>query len=239
MGDAESYVGQDLEALAEIPNYQRWILRHFRPHLAGRVLEVGAGIGTFSEQYVDQVEQAVLLEPAQNLIGRLSERFSGMSKVRVVPRVLEEARGSGDGLEPKSFDAVVLINVLEHVDDDRAMLAQLFELLKPGGHLLVFVPALSWLFGSLDELVGHRRRYHRQSLSSVVEAAGFLKVDLRYFDVLGVVPWWLAGRVLRQREFNAAAARLYDTVAVPLGRAVEALHAPPIGKNLLCTAQRP
>jgi len=230
------YVGQDLEALADIPNYQSWILSHFRPYLHGRVLEIGAGIGTLSARYRDQVDTAVLLEPAPNLIGELRSKFAGDAGVTVVDKRLEDARADGT-LRDGSFDAIVLINVLEHIDDDAAMLAHLHALLAPGGALLLFVPALQWLFGSLDTLVGHRRRYVKPQIRSLVEQAGFAVRDLRYFDALGVLPWYVTGRVIKAKLFNERAARIYDAVGVPVGSFAEKLAAPPIGKNLLCIAQ--
>ncbi|HTL31585.1 MAG TPA: class I SAM-dependent methyltransferase [Kofleriaceae bacterium] len=233
----DNYVGQDLEALADIPNYQNWILRHFREHLHGRVLEIGAGIGSLSARYRSDVDSAVLLEPAQNLIGPLRERFTGDRDVTVLGKILGDAIADGD-LAHGSFDAVVLINVLEHVDDDAGMLADIYSLLKPGGTLLLFVPALQWLFGSLDSLVSHLRRYAKPELRELVQQAGFSIRDLRYFDVLGVLPWYVTGRIIKAREFNARAARIYDTLGVPVGSFVERFAAPPLGKNLLAIAQR-
>jgi SAM-dependent methyltransferase len=141
-------------------------------------------------------------------------------------------------LTTAAFDTAILVNVLEHVEDDRAMLDLLRGLLKPGGSLLLFVPALPWLFGTLDAIHGHHRRYTRASLQSVVERAGFTLRVLRYFDVLGVVPWLIAGRILRQTRFDPNAARLYDRFFVPVGSRLERLVEPGLGKNLLCIAER-
>ncbi len=231
------YAGQDLEALADIPNYQDWILRHFRPHLRGRVLEIGAGVGTLSARYRGAVDRAVLLEPAPNLISLLRDRFAGDAGVTVLGERLEDAVGAGR-LQAASFDAVVLINVLEHVDDDAAMLSTIASLLAPGAPLLLFVPALQWLFGSLDELVGHRRRYGKSQLRAVIEGAGFAIRDLRFFDALGVLPWYVTGRVIKAKTFDERAAKIYDTIGVPIGSRAERLVSPPIGKNLLCVARR-
>ena len=233
----EHYVGQDLEALADIPNYQNWILSHFRPYLHGRVLEIGAGVGTLSAKYRSAVDRATLLEPAPNLIGQLRAKFHGDAGVTVIDQRVEDARQAGT-LRDGSFDAIVLINVLEHIDDDAEMLDHLHRLLVPSGMLLLFVPALQWLFGSLDTLVGHRRRYVAPDLRELVERAGFSIRDLRYFDALGVLPWYVTGRVIKAKLFNERAAKIYDTVGVPLGAFAERFAKPPIGKNLLCVAQR-
>jgi 2-polyprenyl-3-methyl-5-hydroxy-6-metoxy-1,4-benzoquinol methylase len=228
------YEGRDLEALAEIPRYQNWLLEPFRTRLKGRILEVGAGIGNLAEQYVDDADEAVLLEPAENLAARLQSRFANRAHVRTIGRPLEEAVAD---FAPASFDACILVNVLEHVEDDGAMLRRLRTLLKASGSLLLFVPALSALYGTLDSVHHHYRRYTKASLRSAVEGQAFAVRLLRYFDVLGVIPWFVAGRILRQSSFNERAVRLYDRLVVPVGARLERLWSPPLGKNLICVAE--
>jgi SAM-dependent methyltransferase len=236
----EYYEGQDLEALADLPHYYRWILKTFGPYLRGTVLEVGAGIGNFSAHYVHGVERAVLLEPARNLYLHLADRFAGAGHVRPVCGLLEDWSAERERVGPADlFDATVLVNVLEHVPDDRGMIARLRDLLRPGGTLLVFVPALKWLYGTLDEVVHHYRRYSFSGLARLVRQAGLELVHLRYFDVLGVLPWLVTGRVLKQRRFNPAAARIYDRAVVPVASRLERLLPLPLGKNLICVARRP
>ena len=240
--NAEHYEGQDLEALADIPNYQQWILDTFPVKPAGRVLEIGAGIGSIARLYVETVDEAVLLEPARNLRPRLEEKLRGQKNARFVSALLDDVCGKqveGADFSPASFDVVLLINVLEHVDDDAAMLGRIRDLLRPGGSLLLFVPALAWLYGTLDALVHHKRRYALAQLGTkAVSRAGLRVSYLRYFDVLGVLPWLMAGRVARQTRFDARAARLYDRVAVPVGARVERYVRPPLGKNLICVATK-
>jgi SAM-dependent methyltransferase len=235
----ETYEGQDLEALADIPNYQRWILDAFPLATGGRVLEIGAGIGNLARHYVDRVDETVLLEPASNLQGRLEAAFRGRSNVHVVSALLDEVvgkRAGGASFELASFDTILLINVLEHVKDDLAMLRHVRSLLRPGGSLLLFVPALPWLYGSLDALAGHERRYTREGLRAVVASAQLEIRFVRYFDVLGVLPWFVAGRVLKRTRFDESAAKLWDRSAVPVGARMERYIAPPLGKNLICVA---
>lgn len=234
------YEGQDLEALASLPRYYEWILSYFRPFLLGRVLEIGAGLGHIAARYAGQPERLVLLEPAKNLYDRLKERFASQPQITTVCGLVEELRPTelGDGAI-SHFDAVLLVNVLEHVEDDGRMLHHIFQLLRPGGALLVFVPAMPWLYGTLDALVHHVRRYTRGSLTTTVEGAGFGVELARYFDLVGVLPWFITGRVLRRKEFSQGAARLYDLCGVPIGRLMERLIEPPIGKNLVLVARRP
>jgi len=240
-GDSESgldYSGRDLEALAELPNYHAWILETFQPWLRGRVLEVGAGTGTFSSCYVQAATEAVLVEPAHNLFSLLTARFTGKPHVRPVCGFLNDVcQQRREDFLHGSFDAAVLVNVLEHIEDDLETLCLLEGLLGPQGTLLLFVPALPWLYGSLDAEVDHVQRYSRSRLERTVKRAGFDIVELRYFDVLGVAPWLLTARVLRVRHFNPAMAKFYDAVVVPLGRRLERHVTLPLGKNLICVAR--
>jgi SAM-dependent methyltransferase len=239
---AVAYDGQDLEALADIPNYQQWIVDSFLSRVRGRVLEVGAGIGTLARRYVHAADEAVLLEPAGNLIPALLENMSAFTNARPVEALLKDVAGgrhAGVDFSAGSFDAVVLINVLEHIEDDAEMLRMLHMLLRPGGTLVLFVPALAWLYGSLDRLVDHKRRYSSGGLRSVVRGAGFEIETHKYFDVLGIAPWFVAGRVVRQQSFNAGAAGLYDRFAVPVGAFIEGIFQAPIGKNLLSISRKP
>ncbi len=227
------YEAQDLEALGDLVNYQDWILRWLGPHLRGRVIEVGAGAGAISARYVDRVEHATLVEPADNLSERLRARFAGRPHVAVHGGSLETLP-----TPPAPFDAALMVNVLEHIDDDVGVLRALRSVLAPGGWLLLFVPAVPWLYGSLDARVGHVRRYGRDELGAVVTRAGFAVETLRWVDAAGVLPWLVAGRVLRRDRFDRAPAMLYDRAFVPLLRRLEERVAPPLGKNLVCTARR-
>lgn len=229
------YEGRDLEALYDLANYQRWIVDAFRPSLHGRTIEFGAGIGAISRHLLPTVEALDLVEPSANLAAALRERFAADPRVSVRPVALEDFLA---GCDANSYDTCVLVNLLEHIRDDVAALKALHGILRPGGTLLGFVPAMPSLFSRLDALLGHHRRYTRAGLAAIVADAGFSILTLRYFDLLGVVPWWLINTLGGKRTFDPAMARLYDRVGVPLTRAIESVIAPPFGKNLLLVARR-
>ncbi|MBI2586279.1 MAG: methyltransferase domain-containing protein [Rhodospirillales bacterium] len=230
------YEAWDLEALADIPNYQDWILGAFRPYLAGEAVEIGAGTGTFSRRLLAHVDCLELVEPAPELARRLAGAFAGEARVGVVARTAEEYLADAS---PVSRDCAVMINVLEHLADDTRVMAGLFRLLKPGGHLLVFVPALPWLFGAMDEALGHYRRYRRAALIGLARDQGFEVIADRYFDFFGVLPWWVVHTLAGRTRFNRRLSGVYDRLVVPVGRAIEIALPPPIGKNLVLVARKP
>jgi SAM-dependent methyltransferase len=232
---AGAYDGRDLEVLADMPHYQAWVLDLFGAALAGDVVEVGAGIGNLSGPLLHRVRSAVLIEPALNLVERLKER-AAHHNATVFGGTLAEACAAAV-VQAGAHDAVLFVNVLEHIDDDGAELVRARALLKRNGALLVYVPALPFLFGALDRAVGHVRRYTPESLRRTVEGAGFVIDDLRYVDAFGMVPWFVVGRVLRRASFGGAP--LYDRFAVPVLRQLEAAFPPKLGKNLVCVARLP
>jgi len=234
LGDgAFSYSGTELDALVQARNYYRWILSQFLPHVGPRTIEVGAGIGTFSELLLAQtaVDQLIVVEPARNLFPRLEQRLSGNPRVTLVHGHLDDLPVS------ISADSAILLNVLEHVENVAPFLAALHARLTSGGRLLLLVPAGPRLYGSLDEAFGHYRRYTKGLLARSLVEAGFRSRLLRYFNFPGVLTWFAAGRIFRQRTLHARSVALYDRLMVPWISRLETRWAPPYGQSLLAVAE--
>jgi len=230
-----SYSGTELNALADARNYYSWILSYFAPWLGRTVLEVGPGIGTFSQCLLDNtdISQLILAEPAKNLFSLLQQRFSGNPRVTVVHSYLEEL-----GAVCAAVDTVVLINVLEHIENDKVFLDVAHRLLVPGGAMLLFVPALPWLYGSLDKAFDHYRRYTKPCLTVKLKKPGFQLACLRYVNFPGVVTWYFAGKVLRRKTLLPRDIRLYDRWLVPWISKLEQRWEPPIGQSLIAIATK-
>lgn len=229
-----SYSGTELDALTEARNYYSWLLHRFSPHLGRRVIEVGAGIGTFSEFLLraEGVSELTLLEPAENTYPRLHERFLGNPRVRTLRGYLEDHAGDLSG------DSLVSVNVLEHVPDDEAFLRDAHRALVPGGKVLLFVPALGQIYGTLDEAFEHYRRYTRGMLASRLERAGFRPLRVSYMNLPGIFSWLVAGKLLRKRTLSPADVRLYDSWVIPWVRRLEDRWEAPVGQSLLAIAQK-
>lgn len=230
-----TYSGTELEALAEADNYYSWIVEQFRPWLRGDVAEVGAGIGTFAQRLAAEpsVERLHLFEPDPGMGVELERRFAGNDRIEVVHGVFDGSAVSG------MSDAIVLVNVLEHIADDRAFVQQAHASLRPGGALLLFTPALPWLYGSLDRAFEHHRRYTRAAMRALLQGSGFEVARLRYVNLPGIVSWLLAGRVFGLQTINPASMRMYDRWVIPPVAMVERRLPPPVGQNLLAVGVRP
>lgn len=231
---AFTYSGEELDALAGAVNYYRWIVRRFAPYLGSRIVEVGAGIGTFAAHLREAAPHArfTLVEPAGNNYPHLAARFAGEPHVRTVQGYLETA------VEEESADTLVAVNVLEHVEDDAGFLAAAHRALRPGGHLLLYLPAVPAIYGTLDAAFEHHRRYTREGLGALLGGAGFEARRVAYTNLPGVAAWWLSGRVLRRRTVRPADARLYDRWMIPWIAALERVWTPPLGQSLIAIATK-
>lgn len=226
------YFGRDLEAMSFAKNYHQWIVDELATYIKGTIAEVGAGTGNVSELLLAEKPEALhAYEPSENMYPILNERFASCPNVTMFNSYFNQT--------PKSrpFDSIFYINVLEHIENDVEELKLARKCLDTGGHLLIFVPALPWLFSQLDKDVGHFRRYSKNSLSQTVLDANFEIVKVRYFDIAGIVPWYinftLLGNTLSSSNVSA-----YDKYVIPVMRRLESIVAPPIGKNLLLIAKK-
>jgi SAM-dependent methyltransferase len=231
------YEGRDLETLEGMPNYYNWIMGLFNPYLSRRVIEYGAGRGTISALLVPQVDDLELIEPSPNLIECLEDRFSNVKYVTIINQSIEEHTG---GKDDNAIETIIMVNVLEHVEDDAQAVKELFRILQPGGHLCIYVPAMDWLFSDLDHQVGHFRRYHKPTLSNIITGAGFDIKTVRYLDLIGAFSWWLLHRVMKRTSFGSPViSTIYDRVFVPINRLIESIIPLPFGKNILLVAKKP
>ena len=216
-----------LERLAAASNYNRWLFDRVSRWIGKRVLEIGAGVGNLSAFVADR-ERVVLSDADVYYLERLRERFAGHRNIAVAEVRLPAADTT---LVAERFDTIICLNVLEHIEDDRASLAAMRRLLQPHGRLVLLVPALPGLYGTLDEALGHFRRYTRAELARKYRETGFHLRHLEYFNLAGIPGWWFAGRVLKRRLIPAGSLRWYDAL-VPVFR-LETLLPWRVGQSLI------
>jgi SAM-dependent methyltransferase len=222
----------EFAALQEARNYRQALLGEFSKFLKGRVLEVGAGIGQITGELLKTpgITKLVSLEPDSRFFARLQSGY---------PR-LEAIQGTvADLTAPETWNAILNINVLEHIEDDRQELANYRRLLAAEhGCLCLFVPARPEIYAPIDKDFGHFRRYTRPELKQKLETAGFKIVRLRYFNWAGYFAWWLNFCLLKKRGFDIKAVRFFDRVIFPSVHGLESkVCPPPFGQSLLAIAQ--
>lgn len=239
MADPSVYVGKDLEAMSFAINYHKWILDELKPFIGQHVVEVGAGTGSFSELLLELKPQSLaLVEPSEmffSLEKNIANR-TGETDLSLYHTVFTDAAGTIAAKQRP--DTVIYVNVLEHIEDDEHELKAVFDTLADGGHCLIFVPALMSLYGEFDRKVGHFRRYSKKELEQKCRAAGFSIVRSFFFDIAGVLPWYVKYRMLNSDSLGSQAVTAYDNLVVPIMRRIEPVIGVPIGKNLLAVLRK-
>lgn len=210
--------------------YADWVVSRLAPHLRGEILEIGAGHGTMTERLA-RYGHVTANDMSEQALRVLRQRFAGSSQVRVT--------GSDEELVGQHFDAIVLVNVLEHIEDDVGMLRHTAERLKPTGAVLVLAPALPALTSSFDRAIGHHRRYGRGGLLRTAYRAGLEVSSIEFLNSVGVLGWWLVAKRLGRAPTAPLSVRAYDALVVPWLRRVEERFPPALGQSLVMVARRP
>jgi SAM-dependent methyltransferase len=223
---------ETLRRVEVLRRYTEFLWELIRPYVGRRVLEVGSGTGVMT-RYLATRERVVATDVDPGYVDLLRRTFADNPQVEV--RRADAARLSGDGLASGTFDTVVCSNVLEHVADDAGSLRAMRGLLAPGGRVVLIVPALHQLYGSIDRAIGHYRRYTRGEIGGKLEQAGLTVEHVSYFNLLGVPGWFLNARLLGRRSVPGVQARLNDRL-VPLLRLERRLR-PPLGMSLLAVGR--
>lgn len=235
--EADPFYLEDLRQMERAHNYRHWQLSMVAPFLRGDVLEVGGGIGNFTPQLAGLARSLISLEPNEYCFRQLQEKIAPV-KNTAAHRVTVEAL-HGVIAPDKKFDAIVLMNVLEHIKDDRTVLAELKAYLAPGGALVVLVPAGQWAFGPLDVRLGHYRRYTKGYTRALVAGLQLELAKMRYYSFVGIWGWWWNAKMGRRASQSDAQIRLFDRWIVPVVARLEGWLAAPVGQSLLFVAREP
>ncbi len=214
----DEHGGEILERLNRAPRFTCWMADVVRPFVGERVLEIGAGIGNMSDH----------LMPRSNYWATdvNSHYLDYLETLRPTRPYMQVAYTDAMNVESfpvgQSFDTVVCLNVLEHVEDDVCALQNIWSVLDSGGRAIVLVPCGPKLYGSLDMALGHIRRYTADQLARVAQAAEFHVEQILKFNRPGVIAWWLNGRILRRKTFGLGQIRLLNWVT-PVFRLLDPL----------------
>lgn len=235
--EADENLEEMLDSLSGADNYIAYINDLCQPHFSGRILEVGAGNGDLTELFSES-NPVVATDISDRLLDHLRTRFSGNDRIQVKPydALADEAVA---GEVPGAFASAVMINVLEHLDDDVDALRRIGEQLQPGGTLVVFVPAYELLYSNFDRSIGHHRRYRRESLDAAFTAAGLRPLGSRYVNLPGWFAWLLMVRLADRPPTDPRMVKLYDRTVIPILRQVEGRFAPPFGQSVFGVGVKP
>jgi SAM-dependent methyltransferase len=222
----ESAPGSELEIFEKAVRWKRYFASHMATHIRGDVLEAGAGIGANLKAFAHLNFRCwTCLEPDCHRAERLRSSLPSQDRYETILGTLRDLPG-------RRFDAILCIDVLEHIEDDHAELRLAATHLNPGGTLIVLAPAHSWLFTSFDAAIGHFRRYSKGSLAAAAPA-GLSREKLFYLDAAGLVASAANRLILKRAMPTELQIRAWDRLMVPLSRLIDPLLGYQVGKSVL------
>lgn len=228
-------------SIKDAHNYHRYLCSLLLPHLGKKILEIGPGYGQYTKVFHEapQVSDITVADIDAACLEQIQTTFPDVTAVRLGP----EDGDWPESLENESFDSVVLINVLEHMEDDGEALKNIFKVLVPGGNLLIIVPAHAALYGQMDALAGHYRRYEKASLANLLDDAGFLVEDISYINPVGGLGWYINAKFSRPASLSTLAINsqilFFDKYLLPLSLVLTPCFKNFFGQSLWCRAIKP
>jgi glycosyltransferase involved in cell wall biosynthesis len=224
-----------LRRMSRLGVYNKWLHDQFDAFLGKRVLEVGSGVGNQTRYFVER-DRVIASDIEPHYVQELKATVGQRSNVRVASFRFPLSAEDRADLANEKIDSIVCMNVLEHIENDRETLLDFARVLPDGGHLVLLVPAMPSIYGTLDKHLDHFRRYDREPLRQLLTETGFEVETLRYLNQPGVFGWWLNSRVLKRRVIPRAQVGAVRWL-MPWLRA-ESRRSPTFGMSLLALAKR-
>ncbi|MBI2600879.1 class I SAM-dependent methyltransferase [Candidatus Daviesbacteria bacterium] len=219
-----------LESMSIATSYNQWTFNLFKKYLKGEILEVGCGIGNFTG-YLAQHGSVTAIDIEQEYIINLSKE----KKANITYKIADiSSKKFSIG---KKFNAIVCINVLEHIKDHKTALENISSALKEDGYLILLVPAHQFLYGEIDKNIDHFRRYDKKQLQNLLINAQFNIRNIRKLNLLGAIGWFITGKVLKEKDVDENKIKLFDLVSPPF-LFFEKIIEPLIGTSLLAIATK-
>ena len=233
--DAVTYSGhENLELIAHSYRFNNWLFDEISHGLYGDILEVGSGIGTFTEKLIRRYPNSHLTptDISDSYIKNLKEKYSNNKNISAYRLDLNN-KADFESIGYEKFDSILAINVLEHVENDEFALDQLYNMLKDKGRLVILVPCHKFLYNVIDKNVGHFRRYSKEELEVKIKKTGFTVEKMYYFNSLGLLGWYLNGNVFKNSMVSGNGLKVLDRL-VPLLRFGEKVMGKRIGLSIIC-----
>ncbi len=215
----DEHGSQILARLSRAPRFNAWMADVIRPFCGNRVLEIGGGVGNLTLELVPRWTFVVsdinplylqTLNSLRHQRPYLDVQYCDVTDITTFRR------------PPEGFDTAICLNVIEHIAEDREAMGNIRSVLSPDGRAIILVPQGQWNFGTLDEVLGHQRRYSRETLTRLAQESGFEVEHLFEFNRVGTIAWFINGKVLRRRSFSLPQIKILNWL-VPIMRTLEPL----------------
>jgi 2-polyprenyl-3-methyl-5-hydroxy-6-metoxy-1,4-benzoquinol methylase len=226
---------ENLRAIAEADKFNEWMYQQVVPHCTGKILEIGSGIGNIS-YFFDRDEMDIDLSD-------IREQYRSYLKKSFEKRAVLDMDIVADGFidlhgdKLGTYDAVFALNVVEHIKDDKLAIENMIKLLKPGGKIIILVPAYQWLYNGFDVALEHFKRYTKSRLLGIFPTRGVKLIRSWYFNFAGIFGWFLVGSVMKKKLIPESNMKLYN-VLTPIFKIADKVVLNKMGLSVIAVYQK-
>ncbi len=227
---------ETLDAISVAHRFNKWMFETIESHCSGKILEIGSGIGNISKHFIEGNYDITMSDIRDNYCSALKESFP-LHADRV--HNLDLAHPEFESIyteQLEKYDTVFALNVIEHIRDDRSAIANSKKLLRPGGRLIILVPAFNLLYNSFDEALEHYRRYTRKTLEGIMRPH-MQVVTSHYFNAFGIAGWIVSGGILKKKAIPVGQMRFYDRL-LPVAKCIDRLIFNAFGLSVICVSRK-
>jgi len=222
---------ETLKTFSLTHNYNIWIINLLSPYIGKKILEIGCGIGNLTF-YLQHFGDLSCIDISDFYLAHMEIDFPDINFYKY-----DIADEQVLILKKAKFDTVICVNVLEHIENDKKALRNMFELLQTGGRLLLYVPALQFLYGSVDRNLSHFRRYNKKYLGQLLKDIGFNIEKIFYSNFIAMFGWFFNSKIQRKKELSYWQTILFDKF-VPFLEELEGYVKIPCGMSLVVIAKK-
>src|SRR5215475_12425037 len=221
-----------LEGLATAVNHRRWFVELALPYLGDDPIEVGSGLGDYAIEWAPHFNRFTATEADPERLVKLKERLQGVPSVTVRELLLPCE-------DVETFSGAVSYNVLEHIVDHVGALRSMAKLVRPGGAIVLIVPAFQFAMSPADIATGHVRRYTKKTMRAALSGAGLEIEKVKYVNALGLLGYYMATSVFRLMPKEGPMVKVYDRFVLPVTKSAERMVRPPFGQSVFAVARTP
>jgi ubiquinone/menaquinone biosynthesis C-methylase UbiE len=221
-----------LEGLATAVNHRRWFVELALPYLGDDPIEVGSGLGDYAIEWSERMPKFTATEADPERLVSLKERMADHPSVMVRELLLPSE-------DTAHYSAAVSYNVLEHIEDHVGALRSIARLVRPGGAIVLIVPAFMFALSPVDVATGHVRRYTKKTMRAALTEAGLTVERLQYANALGLIGYYTATSIFKLAPKEGPMVKLYDRLVLPVTKAAESVVRPPFGQSVFAVARVP
>lgn len=211
-----------LQVISKAGKFNEWMYKTIAPYCSGKILEIGSGIGNISAFFIRDGHSMTLSDLRSFYFDELNQKFGSYRNLEktiildLVDKNFSEKFVAYQGY----FDTIFALNVVEHIEDDSLAIRNCRFMLKPGGTIIILVPAYQELYNQFDTNLGHFRRYTKNSLQKLISGNGFEIIHRQYFNLAGILGWYVSGKILRKQTIPEGQMGLFNAL-VPVFKIID------------------